>query len=618
MSFTYFLNTLFDATRGNTFLLTIGLVILFFVLIAVALYVYIFIHGKQLQNKVKLELNTENALVINLKDRKVKIINFKTLDELDNISYEDFVKRFYAKDSENFDKRATNLISGQVLADSEDTVKLFNYSKTKDLTRKDILKYTHKLMLCCMKINKKEKIIYLNAHFLFNLPVDESVETETMVKDVYSIKEINHQYALNKFKYGAMYFIKFYKNNNVPSSYNEYELRYLILNNIYRKYNNLKAKKHLVYYVFSDSEALELVMIRCRNSDISLTSKNISTIGKITNDLKRKIKSIDYLLEIKGLNAFYDYTITAGQINKLDKDFIKSVRILKSLNSLAKEGQHKYLVYNEEYGNNQNIEDSYKAEVAKIIRLNLLNINFLPIFRIANVRVMTPAYIAVIEPKMSIFKTLDEVKTNAVKYNLNKELYSLIVRDVVPVFNDEKENITTKLAYFISFNEIEFMVRNFPHMSGIDNLNLILVLNNNDLISIDNDKDSDALREQFKNHINLLKDRGYEIYLNINVGDYILREKTYTGFDGFFINSNLPANFKVDHKIVQDAYALYNKMAKFNKPIVSYQAQSWQEIELLVKKGIYTFATKVLSEPSSVLIPIKKKVSKKLSNMYKK
>ena len=162
------------------------------------------------------------------------------------------------------------------------------------------------------------------------------------------------------------------------------------------------------------------------------------------------------------------------------------------------------------------------------------------------------------------------------------------------------------------------MVRNFPHMSGVDNLNLILILNNNDLISIDNDKESDTIKETFMNQISLLKERGYEIYLNVNLGDYILREKTYKIFDGFLINSHLPNNFKIESKSVQDTYALYNKMTKFNQPIISYRAHSWQEIELLVKKGIYTFATSILNEPSSVLIPIKKKVSKKLSNMYKK
>ena len=116
----------------------------------------------------------------------------------------------------------------------------------------------------------------------------------------------------------------------------------------------------------------------------------------------------------------------------------------------------------------------------------------------------------------------------------------------------------------------------------------------------------------------MLKARGYEIYLKIEVGNYILREKTYQMFDGYFVVSNLPSTIKLQSRSVQDSYALYNKMLKLGKPVVSYRAQIWQEIELLVKRGVYSFATEILSEPSSVLLPIKKKVSKRLSDMYKK
>ena len=612
-----FVNVLSPISDGNLFAIIFWSIIVFFIFIAVALYVITFLKSKNFEMKVKHELNAENALVVDYQNKSVKIINFKKLENLDIIPYEEFIKRFFKDDSSNFDKWVKNLLSGQILADSEDTVHLFDYSRC-DLKRKDIIRHTFKLMLCCTKINKAKKVLYFNAHFLYNLPITNNNEVGNTVHDLYSIKDINHLYMQNKFKYGAMYFIKFYKKNNIPSSHNEYEIRYQFLNAVYRKHRNINGKGQQNYYVFSDNEALELVIISCRNSDIGISTKNISTIGRITNDVKKKLKRIDYLLEVKGLTAYYDYVISAGQINKLDKDFLKSVDILNRLNRLAKEGERKYLVYKDEFGSNANIEDSYKTEVQKIIRLNLLNVNFLPIYRIANVRVMNPGYIALIEPRLSIFKDINEVKASAVKYNLSKELYSLIVRDVIPVFNDEKENITTKLAYFISFNELEFMVRNFPHMSGVDNLNLILILNNNDLISIDNDKESDSIKETFLNQINILKDRGYEIYLNVNLGDYILREKTYTIFDGFLINSHLPNNFKIESKSVQDTYALYNKMAKFNQPIISYCAHSWQEIELLVKKGVYTFATSVLNEPSSVLIPIKKKVSKKLANMYKK
>lgn len=607
---------LVDNWDAKLFALVFGIILLCFIAFAIALYIFIAIKSKKLGKKIYFELNAENALVINYAEQKAKIINFKKLEDLDELPYEEFIKRFYKGDLTRFDNWIKDLLTGQVLADSEDTVKVFAYTKC-DLKRKDLEKYTFNLMLCCTKINKKTKTLYFNTHFLFNLPLVKENELGSMISDVYSVKDINHLYMQNKFKYGAMYLFKFYKKNNVPSSHNEYEIRYQILNSIYsKKISKSKVKQN--YYVFSDNEALEIALITCRSNDLTLNTKNISTIGKITNDIKKKVTKIDTLLEIKGLANYYDYCISAGQINKLDKDFLKSVVILKRLNHLAYEGNKKYLVYKDEFGKNSNIEDSYKAEVAKIIRLNLINVNFLPIYRIANVRVMNPAFIALVKPRQSIFKSIHEVKTYAQKYDLEKELYSLLVRDVIPVFNDEKENITTKLAYFISFNELEFMVRSFPHMSGIDNLNLILILRNNDLIQIDNDKESDAIKEKFMRHINLLKDRGYEIYLDVTLGDFILREKTYTIFDGFFITSNLPANFKTDIKDVQDMYALYNKIMKFNKPVISYKAKSWQEIELLVKKGIYNFASNVIAEPSSILVPIKKKTSKKLSNMYKK
>ena len=401
-------------------------------------------------------------------------------------------------------------------------------------------------------------------------------------------------------KMGQVYnHVKLYKKNNLSSSFNEYDIRYMLLNALCKKFKKLRT--HSYYYVFSDNNPLELIAIRCKSNEIGINARNISTVGKITNYIKRQNVYIEYLFELKGIAGFYDYVITASQISKLDKDFTKSVDMLDKLASIAKEDKLKYLVYKDEFGSSQNIEDSYKAELAKIIRLNLLTVNFLPIYRIANVRVMNPGYIAIVEPKQSLFKNMEEVKKVAIKYEQVKDLTSLIVRDVVPVFNDEKENLTAKLGLLLSVSQLEFMVRSFPHMNGTDDLNLILILNNDDLVFLENEKESENLKATFYNQIDVLKARGYEIYLKIKVGNYILREKTYQMFDGYFVVSNLPSTIKLQSRSVQDSYALYNKMLKLGKPVVSYRAQSWQEIELLVKRGVYSFATEILSEPSSIL-----------------
>ena len=601
--------------KGGNFLLIFGILFLCFALLCTGVYLYLYFNGKQARKRILYELNAESAIVIDLENKKVRLINFKKLDNTVMMEYSDFLQNFYEEDIKKFDKWAKNLATGQILADSEDTVKLFSFC-TCSKTKKDFLKYTYRLMFCCTKINKEKKTLYLNTHFLYNLPIKDKKIFNKNSLGIYSIKEINQMYIQNTFRYGVMFFVKLYKKNNLPSSFNEYEIRYMLLNALCKKFKKLRT--HSYYYVFSDNDPLELIAIRCKSNEIAINARNISTVGKITNYIKRQIVYIEYLLEVKGFAGFYDYVITASQISKLDKDFTKSVDMLDKLASIAKEDKLKYLVYKDEFGSSQNIEDSYKAELAKIIRLNLLTVNFLPIYRIANVRVMNPGYIALVEPKQSLFKNMEEVKKVAIKYEQVKDLTSLIVRDVVPVFNDEKENLTAKLGLLLSVSQLEFMVRSFPHMNGTDDLNLILILNNDDLVFLENEKESENLKATFYNQIDVLKARGYEIYLKIEVGNYILREKTYQMFDGYFVVSNLPSTIKLQSRSVQDSYALYNKMLKLGKPVVSYRAQSWQEIELLVKRGVYSFATEILSEPSSVLLPIKKKVSKRLSDMYKK
>lgn len=609
------LNTLISENKGGNFLLIFGILFLCFALLCTGVYLYLYFNGQQARKRILYELNAESAIVIDLENKKVRLINFKKLDNTVMMEYSDFLQNFYEEDIKKFDKWAKNLATGQILADSEDTVKLFSFC-TCSKTKKDFLKYTYRLMFCCTKINKEKKTLYLNTHFLYNLPIKDKKIFNKNSLGIYSIKEINQMYIQNTFRYGVMFFIKLYKKNNLPSSFNEYEIRYMLLNALCKKFKKLRT--HSYYYVFSDNDPLELIAIRCKSNEIGINARNISTVGKITNYIKRQIVYIEYLLEVKGFAGFYDYVITASQISKLDKDFTKSVDMLDKLASIAKEDKLKYLVYKDEFGSSQNIEDSYKAELAKIIRLNLLTVNFLPIYRIANVRVMNPGYIALVEPKQSLFKNMGEVKKVAIKYEQVKDLTSLIVRDVVPVFNDEKENLTAKLGLLLSVSQLEFMVRSFPHMNGTDDLNLILILNNDDLVFLENEKESENLKATFYNQIDVLKARGYEIYLKIEVGNYILREKTYQMFDGYFVVSNLPSTIKLQSRSVQDSYALYNKMLKLGKPVVSYRAQSWQEIELLVKRGVYSFATEILSEPSSVLLPIKKKVSKRLSDMYKK
>ena len=57
--------------------------------------------------------------------------------------------------------------------------------------------------------------------------------------------------------------------------------------------------------------------------------------------------------------------------------------------------------------------------------------------------------------------------------------------------------------------------------------------------------------------------------------------------------------------------AMLDKLVKFKAPIVSVSCTSWNEVELLVKSGVYLFSSEVIAETSPMLVPIDKKVIKR-------
>ena len=67
-------------------------------------------------------------------------------------------------------------------------------------------------------------------------------------------------------------------------------------------------------------------------------------------------------------------------------------------------------------------------------------------------------------------------------YDLDKDLFSLIIRKIIPTFINEKENVTQKLAIKVSVDQIGYATRSIPHFSGISNAYLILCFDSKELM----------------------------------------------------------------------------------------------------------------------------------------
>ena len=147
-------------------------------------------------------------------------------------------------------------------------------------------------------------------------------------------------------------------------------------------------------------------------------------------------------------------------------------------------------------------------------------------------------------------------------------------------------------------------------MNLATNTKIGVIIQNNDFV------DSET-NVSLINNIRSLQSRDYEVYVKINNGDYNLRSATYSLFDGFMINTK-SQNGKSENREFIVTRAMLDKLVKFKAPIVSVSCTSWNEVELLVKSGVYLFSSEVIAETSPMLVPIDKKVIKRLLNMYKK
>ncbi len=541
---------------------------------------------------LKRKFNINRTFIIDFKSQSVEYFSFRNLKDIIKISYTDFLKMLEDKEQNKFNNWLLDMYQQNEIL-TPDKLTFITDIKMQD----QIKSYCSRILFNVNVIDKAKGMIYLDSVLLNNLPSEYNrIKKGIFKKDTFLVSEIARFYAHGLFQKGSIYIIDFYRKANTNPRINEYEYRYIVLNAIYQKKNALSF-----YVLLNDDNPLEMTVLNTKwQNDF-----------QINREMKSMVRSINEILEVHGFKTFYEFSIVGSKTSELDSDFIKAHETLKNVSHLMRDDGKDFLLYKNDNRENRNVEESYKAEVNKIIRMQLINLGFSPLVKIANKRVLTLGYIAKVRPKGSIFETIDEVKKYALKYNLDKELFSMITRKMIPTFNNEKDNNNLRLFIPIKIHEIQYVLRSLPHMNLATNTKIAVIIQNNDFV------DSET-NVTLINNIKTLQSRDYEVYVTINNGDYNLRSATYSLFDGFMINTKPQGGTKGENREFLVTRAMLDKLVKFKTPIVSVNSTSWNEVELLVKSGVYLFSSEVIAETSPMLMPVDKRVVKKLLNMYKK
>ena len=117
------------------------------------------------------------------------------------------------------------------------------------------------------------------------------------------------------------------------------------------------------------------------------------------------------------------------------------------------------------------------------------------------------------------------------RHKVNKELSSLIAKKTIPTYINQRENITSKLYYPIVLDELGFISRSISRMSNVDTVNFAFVINSQEIAEKEHDKDV------FKDILNL-QEKGFEFYLQIKRGDFILKNASFEAFDGYLVDAS--------------------------------------------------------------------------------
>ena len=166
------------------------------------------------------------------------------------------------------------------------------------------------------------------------------------------------------------------------------------------------------------------------------------------------------------------------------------------------------------------------------------------------------------------------------------------------------------LYCFFDISLLKYTSTIFSHIGNINEANLVLTFLNNEFIDSDDD-------DYYVTLIKSLKEKGYECGLKVSLNDYTLKEGIYNLFDMFFFDLHGIKNFKQNTREFLSIHSLLEKFLKYKKPLILINCPSWNSIELLAKSGITYFSSDVITPKSPMLLPLDKKATKKLLNMYK-
>lgn len=558
----------------------VGVLLSLIVLLSVLLLFYLITkkQDRKITTTMQESINTVRVFVVDFGNDRATYFNKRDFGKRQSGTLDIFFRQFELNAATEIEQWLENL-----LADKKNTPTWFEADV--NIERK---KATFFSLLQVIHINREKEIIYLESHLLQYLTPKNQINKKMSQKarHPYSLEEFDHLFHRAKRKNrGLLMLIRFYKIHRQKES--EPDIEKLLLTQLKDRVTLFLTASRVLIEISN----MEVAVFDLRSSDF-----------QIARQIARSLR--EYLNRYIDINGISGYGFTIGVVSASDfgecVDLIDTTREM----AIAAEKNPEQIAYYDRLRPMINLDNTFfRKELDLVIKDKRLYVSFRPIVDARSGNVY--GYFSYIEPSQSIFNNFNEIKEFALKTERERELFSVMSRNILTKFFNQRTSDKHYLFLNVLISDFQAISNSLSRMNHADNIPLVLLFDEEDVSM--SALSSDVTIEK----LTKIKNYGFDLGLTISNTELTMPAALYGTFDYFVVDEKNVKNIKKDQRKLNFLLSTLGKLLKYNKEIIVTDLPGWSEIEYMVRSGINLVSAEEIAKKNSMVVPLEiKKITK--------
>ena len=558
----------------------VGVLVSLIVLLSVLLLFYLITkkQDRKITTTMQESINTVRVFVVDFGNDRATYFNKRDFGKRQSGTLDIFFRQFELNAATEIEQWLENL-----LADKKNTPTWFEADV--NIERK---KATFFSLLQVIHINREKEIIYLESHLLQYLTPKNQINKKMSQKarHPYSLEEFDHLFHRAKRKNrGLLMLIRFYKIHRQKES--EPDIEKLLLTQLKDRVTLFLTASRVLIEISN----MEVAVFDLRSSDF-----------QIARQIARSLR--EYLNRYIDINGISGYGFTIGVVSASDfgecVDLIDTTREM----AIAAEKNPEQIAYYDRLRPMINLDNTFfRKELDLVIKDKRLYVSFRPIVDARSGDVY--GYFSYIEPSQSIFNNFNEIKEFALKTERERELFSVMSRNILTKFFNQRTSDKHYLFLNVLISDFQAISNSLSRMNHADNIPLVLLFDEEDVSM--SALSSDVTIEK----LTKIKNYGFDLGLTISNTELTMPAALYGTFDYFVVDEKNVKNIKKDQRKLNFLLSTLGKLLKYNKEIIVTDLPGWSEIEYMVRSGINLVSAEEIAKKNSMVVPLEiKKITK--------